>query len=103
VNNYEAQLEQLRTKVQAALKADHPPSTHKCVERLSASLDQLSTELYEVTGGVQVPLDHRIEYKQRSRKLFRQTKLELDSMIERYLNPSSNLVELGTFVLSCSS
>jgi hypothetical protein len=45
VNNYEAQLEQLRTKVQAALK------------------DQLSTELYEVTGGVQVPLDHRIEFQ----------------------------------------
>lgn len=36
---------------------------HKCVERLSASLDQLSTELYEVTGGVQVPLDHRIEFQ----------------------------------------
>lgn len=34
-------------------------------------------------------------YKQQSRKLFRQTKLELDSMIEQYLNPSSNLVELG--------
>ena len=36
---------------------------HKCVEWLSASLDQLSTELYEVTGGVQVLLDHQIEFQ----------------------------------------